>query len=133
MYGMLEYLKYAGYDATQIYTQLIYSTTVPLGFPFAEYMAEIDAGRVVMIQVEGHSMFGYGYDAANNLIYLHDTWAAGQHSMTWGGSYSGLYQWGVEVMELAPTGGGGVPEPATVFLLGAGLVGVGGFRRWLKR
>ena len=131
MYGMLEYLKYAGYDATQIYTQLT-DNKVSGGFSFANYMAEIDAGRVVMIQVEGHSMFGYGYDYPTQTVYLHDTWSLGEKSMTWGGSYPSPYgdlaMWGVVVME--PTV---VPEPATMFLLGSCMLALAGFRRWFKR
>jgi len=121
MYGIGEYLRYAGYDAATLYTQLIdtgsYGT--PLGFTFAQYTAEIDAGRPVMIQVEGHSMYGYGYDstATAPTVLLHDTWNLGEHSMTWGGSYSGMQQWGVVV--LTP-----IPEPATICLLGLGVLGL---------
>jgi hypothetical protein len=86
MYGIGEYLAYAGYDADTLYTQHIYTPSTPLGFTFAQYIAEIDAGRPVIIQVKGHSMYGYGYEAANNTVLLHDTWTLGQHSMTWGGS-----------------------------------------------
>ena len=37
-------------------------------------------------------MFGYGYDDVSDQIILHDTWSAGAHTMTWGGSYIGLEQ-----------------------------------------
>jgi len=129
MYGMLEYLKYTGYDAAQIYTELIKKPGMANGFTFDDYMAEIDAGRAVMIQVEGHSMFGYGYDAQNNLIYLHDTWGLGQHQMTWGGAYSGMNQWGVVVMELTGGTPSTVPEPTTMLLLGSGLIGLAAYGR----
>jgi len=81
-------------------------------------MAEIDAGRPVMIQVSGHSMFGYGY-GENSTVYLYDTWTPGPHTMTWGGSYSGLMHYGV--MVLTP-----VPVPAAVLLgiLGLSVVGI---------
>ena len=54
MYGIYEYFTtYAGYsdNPNNFYTQHIYvsSTSFPQGFTFAQYMAEIDAGRVVMI------------------------------------------------------------------------------------
>ncbi len=133
MYGILEYLQYCGYGVTsmdKIYTQLI-DTKASLGFTFADYQKEIDAGRVVMIQVEGHSMFGYGY-GDNNLIYFYNTWDDQEHTMTWGGSYAGMEQWGVVCFELA--GGSAVPLPPSILLLGFGLAGIGGFRvRNLRR
>jgi len=133
MYGIGEYLNYAGYNYDTLYTQLIYSTSTPLGFTYAQYMAEINAGRPVIIQVDGHSMLGYGYDAASSLVYLYDTWAPnGQNpgSMTWGGSYSGMDQWGVEVLALAPSQPGIVPEPISLV---CGLIGLGCIGGYLKR
>jgi len=126
MYGVGQYLEYAGYDAATLYNQLIpyiaddlgpYPTNT-IGFDFDDYMAEIDAGRPVMIQVSGHSMFGYGY-GENSTVYLYDTWTPGPHTMTWGGSYSGLMHYGV--MVLTP-----VPVPAAVLLgiLGLSVVGI---------
>jgi len=129
MYGIGEYVKYCGYDYKTLYTQHIYvsSSSFPLGFTYPQYQAEIDAGRPVLIQVEGHTMLGYGYDAANNLVDVYDTWAPnGQNpgTMTWGGAYSGMNQWGVVVMDP-------VPEPSTIVLLVAGACGlcIYGFRR----
>jgi hypothetical protein len=128
MYGMDEYLRYAGYGTgllsadTNFYTQHIYSTSFPLGFTFADYKAEINAGRVVMIQLDGHSVFGYGYDDNGQIVYLNDTWSAGVHSMTWGGSYSGLAEWGVVCF--TPTGGSAVPLPSTFLLMVSGLAGL---------
>lgn len=112
MYGMSGYFNYAGYGTgdpatNYFYTELTDNMGKQYGFTFADYMAEIDAGRVVIIHIEGHSMLGYGYDASNHLVYLHDTWSLDQHSMTWGGSYDHLSLWGVTVME--PTGGTPIP------------------------
>ncbi|HIJ89352.1 MAG: hypothetical protein OEV89_00650 [Desulfobulbaceae bacterium] len=132
MYGMWEYFQYAGYGSgslsqQNIYNQLIYGyNNNKLGFTFDDYRAEIDAGRVVMIHVEGHSMLGFGYDDAGKQILLNDTWSPGTHSMTWGGTYSGLKQFGVTVFE--PTGGSPVPLPGTSLLLVSGVVGLLGVR-----
>jgi hypothetical protein len=119
MYGMYSYVaNYAGYylgdpsTSTAAYTQLIYSSSAPNGFTWDDYKAEIDAGRPVIIQVEGHSMFGYGYNDVGQQIVLHDTWSYGAHTMTWGGSYSGMAQWGVVCFT--------IPEPSTLVLLGLG-------------
>jgi hypothetical protein len=133
MYGMWEYFVYAGYNVsrTNFWTQAIYnSQTMPLGFTFDDYKAEIDAGRVVMLHVTGHTMFGYGYDP-DGTVYLHDTWNAGQKTMMWGGSYAGLDQWGVTGFT-PESGGSPVPEPGTFLMVSSGLVGVLGLRRKFK-
>jgi len=135
MYGIWEYLGYCGYTIPQskIYTQLTDNQGKQDGFTFEDYMAEIDAGRIVMLHVQGHSMVGYGYDENTSTVYLYDTWSdSSVHTMTWGGSYSGLEQWGVTCFELE--GGSAVPLPPSVLLLGFGLAGIGGFRfRNLRR
>jgi uncharacterized repeat protein (TIGR01451 family) len=71
-----------------------------LGFTFANFKAEIDAGRPVLIQLEGHTMLGYGYNDPST-IYIHDTWDYSDHSMTWGGTYSDMQHTGVTVLRLA--------------------------------
>ena len=58
-----------------------------LGFTYDQFKSEIDAGRPVLIHVEGHTMLGYGYNTTGSLIYIHDTWDHDNHSMTWGGTY----------------------------------------------
>jgi hypothetical protein len=118
MYGMGEYVTYSGYSTKKLYTQLI-DARASLGFTFNQYKAEIDAGRPMLIQVEGHTMFGYGYTDPN-IITLYDTWAPnGQNpgTMTWGGSYSNMAQWGVVAMEITP-------EPASLSLLVLGGLGM---------
>jgi len=134
MYGLWEYEQYAGYGSGPVADQMIYNQFIlgyvssTLGFTWADYMAEIDAGRPVMIHVENHSMFGYGYDADTNEIILHDTWYEGEHRLAWGGSYpyssTTLQHYGVTVFE--PTI---IPVPGAVLLgaIGLGMVG------WLKR
>ena len=125
MYGVAEYVNYCGYGSgnpatdTNFFSQYIYGLNGNTrGFTWANYMTEIDAGRPVIIQVEGHSMFGYGYDNTGGAqtVLLHDTWTAGEHTMTWGGSYAGMTHYGV----MAATLTNGVPEPATMSLLALG-------------
>lgn len=135
MYGIGEYVSYAGYDVTTLYNQYIDTQGLSDGFTFDDYCAEIDAGRPVLIHTENHTMFGYGYDGTDT-VYLYDTWndldgAGGPYldgqnpgTMTWGGIYGGVYHVGVTVLEIA--GGVLVPIPAAIFLgiLGLGVVGV---------
>jgi hypothetical protein len=136
MFGMWEYVDYTGYGSGDpdynFFNQYIkgQGSDPGLGFTFADYMAEIDAGRVVMIHVEGqeegHSMFGYGYDVDTGEIILHDTWNEGEHSMLWGGSYSGMDLYAVTCF--TPTGGE-VPIPGALWLLESGLIMVAVWKR----
>ena len=132
MYGLWEYELYAGYGAgglasQNIYNQYIVELGLDDGFSWADYMAEIDAGRPVLIHVSGHTMFGYGYDVAMNEVLLHDTWIEGEQRMVWGGSYSGMDHYGVTVFE--PTGGTIIPAPGAVILSSIGVGLVGWFRK----
>jgi len=120
MFGMWEYLDYCGYGSgtpstdTNFFNQYVDAYKPGVGFTYNEYKAEIDAGRPVLIHVEGHTMYGYGYDdAAGPTVILNDTWSPGPHTMPWGGSYSGLPHRGVTCM--LPTNG--VPEPSAMMLL----------------
>ena len=88
----------------QNYNQYIHEYK-PLGFTFDQFQAEIDAGRPVLIHVTGHTMLGYGYNTAGNIVYIHDTWDHSDHQMTWGGTYSGNLHKGVTVIHLT----GGIP------------------------
>lgn len=78
-----------GYATSDCYTQPT-DNYMAGGFTFDQYKAEIDAGHPVMLNLEGHSIVGVGYDDSTNLVYLHDTWDNDVHTMTWGGSYSGM-------------------------------------------
>jgi len=122
MFGIYEYVNYAGYGSgnpstdMKVFSQYIYGYNGnTLGFTWENYMAEIDAGRPVLIHVEDHTMFGYGYDNTGGAqtVILHDTWTAGEHMMTWSWSYSGLMHYGVTGLTLT----NGIPEPATLALL----------------
>jgi len=116
MYGIGEYLEYAGYDAEELYNQYVDAMGKTYGFTLAQYQAEINAGRPVMIHVEGHSMCGYGYIDGTSTINVYDTWDPnGQNpgTLTWGGSYGGREHYGVTVLT--------IPEPTGLALLVLGL------------
>jgi hypothetical protein len=118
-HGLRLFAEAQGYSVVTNFTQLTNNMGQPFGFTYADYMNEINAGRPVLIHVEGHTMTGVGYDPTNNAVWLHDTWDNLQHSMTWGGSYSGMAMWGVSVIQLAP-----IPEPGTSAVLLLGLAAV---------
>lgn len=102
-HGMRLFVQSRGYTVTANFSQYIKGYhNLRTGFTFQDYMAEIDAGRPVLIQVSGHTMLGFGYNATGSIVYLHDTWDYSNHSMTWGGSYSNMQHYGVTVLRLTP-------------------------------
>jgi len=105
-HGLRLFFESREYTVTQNYNQYIQGqgSNPALGFTFAQFQSEIDAGRPVLIQVVGHTMLGYGYNTTGNIIYMHDTWDYSDHSMTWGGTYDGLQHRGVTVIHLQPLG-----------------------------
>ncbi len=131
MYGIGEYLEYAGYDAAVLYNQYTDTRGLPYGFTFDQYKAEIDAGRPVLVHTENHTMYGYGYDDVDHRLYVYDTWndldgsgpyTNGQNPgyFSWGGSYSGAEHMGVTILQLSA-----VPEPASLLaLLSMGTLGL---------
>ena len=104
-YGLKLFYESRGYTVTNMYNQHRqgYGTNPALGFTYIQYKAEIDAGRPVVIHVEGHTMLGYGYDdTSSNLMYIHDTWDYNSHTMIWGGSYSTMVHTGVTIVTIEP-------------------------------
>jgi hypothetical protein len=105
-YGLKLFYESRGYTVDTMFNQYIMGYHGnSQGFMYEQYKAEIDAGRPVMIHVEGHTMVGVGYDdTSSDLMYIHDTWNYDTHTMVWGGSYSDMAHMGVTVVQLTPWG-----------------------------
>lgn len=102
-YGFEQFMESRGYDVTVSYNQRIYGYEGnTAGFTFAQYMAEIDANRPVLIHVLGHTMVGFGYDSSDQTIYIKNTWDYSTHTMAWGGEYSDMTHYSVTVLNLDP-------------------------------
>ncbi|MCB2210327.1 hypothetical protein KQH62_05475 [bacterium] len=87
-YGRMQFYNARGYNVTDCYNQYIEELR-PGGFSLSDFQAEIDAGHPVMINLEGHTVVGYGYN--DDTIYIRDTWDSNPdhvYSMPWGGVYS---------------------------------------------
>ena len=107
-YGMRLFALSRGYDVVIVYNQYIrgWDGGAVHGFTYEQYRHEIDCGRPVVIQLEGHTILGYGYEydpAASppvREVIINDTWDHDSHRMTWGGSYAEMPQMGVTVIRL---------------------------------
>ena len=103
--GFKLFYESRGYTVLTAYNQYIYGYDGnTLGFTYAQYKAEIDAGRPVMIHLAGHTVVGLGYDDATSLVYIHDTWDYSTHTMIWGDEYSGMQHLGVTIVQLQSPG-----------------------------
>ncbi|WP_005036036.1 dockerin type I domain-containing protein [Holophaga foetida] len=101
--GRKRFYEARGYICTECYNQPT-DNQITGGFSYAQYKAEIDAGRPVMLNLEGHTVVGVGYnDSSSNLVYIHDTWDESDHTMTWGGSYSSMALLSVSIVNLSST------------------------------
>lgn len=99
-YGLRKFFESRNYAISSNYSQYIYGYNGnTLGFTYSDFQDQIDNGFPVLIQIVGHTMLAYGYNTTSNLIYIHDTWNHSDHTMTWGGSYSGMLHYGVSVFE----------------------------------
>ena len=65
-----------------------------------------------MINLNGHTIVGVGYDSSINRVYVHDTWDYSTHYMTWGGSYGGMATLSVSIVNLAAA-----PPPTVPWLM----------------
>ncbi len=99
-YGRKLFYQARGYTVTDCYNQNTDNNAAG-GFSYANYKAEIDAGRPVFLNLAGHSVVGVGYSDPST-VYVHDTWDTLNHQMTWGGSYSGMQLMSVSVVNLQP-------------------------------
>lgn len=99
-YGRKLFYETKGYTVTDCYNQRT-DNKISGGFSFAQYKAEIDAGRPVMINLAGHTVVGVGYSDPST-VYIHDTWDYATHSFTWGGYYSGMELLSVSIVNLEP-------------------------------
>ena len=100
--GRKNFYEARGYTVTDCYNQKTDNNSG--GFTLANFQAEIDAGHPVLLNLQGHSIVGYGY--SGNTIYIRDTWSSNQSftpTMTWGGSYDGMALLSVSVVRLNPT------------------------------
>jgi len=97
--GRKHFYEARGYTVTDCYNQKT-DNTIAGGFSFVQFKAEIDAGRPVMLNFAGHTVVGVGYDDSSNLVYIHDTWDYNNHTMTWGGSYSGMALQSVSIVNI---------------------------------
>jgi len=100
-YGRKLFYETRGYTVTDCYSQKT-DNTIAGGFSFNQFKAEIDAGRPVMLNLEGHTVVGVGYDDTLNTVYIHDTWDYSNHTMTWGGSYVGMELLSVSIVNFEP-------------------------------
>jgi uncharacterized repeat protein (TIGR02543 family) len=100
-YGRKLFYEARGYTVTDCYAQAT-DNRYKGGFSLVNFMAEIDAGQPVFLNLAGHSIVGVGYDSASTTIYIHDTWDNSTHTMTWGGTYSGMALQSVSIVKLAP-------------------------------
>jgi hypothetical protein len=129
-HGMKDFAVSRGYAVVTNFNQYIkgQGSDPAKGFTFSQYVAEIDAGRPVLIQLEGHTMLGYGYNTTGNVVYIRNTWNHSSDQMTWGGTYYGMQHYGVTVIRLSYSvtitveTSGLVPSyPATVHYVQAGV------------
>ncbi|MEN6549353.1 MAG: Ig-like domain-containing protein [Armatimonadia bacterium] len=117
-HGFRLYIESRGYPVFTNYTRRINGVSgVTNGYTFADFQADILKGNPVLIQVEGHTMVGFGFDTAANTINIKNTWDNGSDTMTWAGAYHGMQHYAVTVLEMdrppvAPTTCTVTPSPA---------------------
>jgi len=106
-YGLKLFYESRGYTVNTMFNQMIYGYGGnTLGFTWEQFKDQIDKDNPVLIFLDdpngGHSVTAIGYNDSGQIMYIHDTWDHGIHSMTWGGSYAGFDHLLVTVIELDP-------------------------------
>jgi hypothetical protein len=111
-YGRKLFYEARGYSVSDCYSQNT-DNNFSGGFSLSDFQSEIDAGHPVLLNLEGHSIVGYGYSGST--VYIRDTWdndPSQTYTMPWGGSYLGMALQSVSIVKLnsisvppsAPTG-----------------------------
>ena len=100
-YGRKLFYQARGYTVSDCYNQNT-DNNYSGGFSLANFQAEINAGHPVMLNLDGHTIVGYGYNAST--IYIRDTWdndPSHTYTMPWGGSYEGMELLSVSVVHFS--------------------------------
>jgi hypothetical protein len=102
-YGRKLFFEARGYSLTECYNQNTSNNVVSGGFSLTDFQSEIDAGYPVLLNLEGHSIVGFGYNGTT--IYIRDTWSSDPSStptMIWDStpSYLGMNLLSVSVIHL---------------------------------
>jgi len=99
-FGRKQFYEARGYTVTDCYNQKTDNNGG--GFTLNNFKAEIDAGNPVLLNLQGHSIVGYGYNGST--IYIRDTWDSDPsqtYTMPWGGSYQGMSLQSVSIVHLS--------------------------------
>lgn len=102
-YGRKLFYEARGYTVSECYNQNTDNKFVG-GFSLTNFKAEIDAGHPVMLNLNGHTVVGYGYDGTT--IYIRNTWdndPSHIYSMPWGGYYESMQLIAVSIVRLNPS------------------------------
>jgi hypothetical protein len=72
-YGRKEFYEARGYTVTDCFNQRTDNNTGGQGgYSLVDFQSEINAGHPVLLNLEGHTVVGFGYDGSR--IYIRDTW-----------------------------------------------------------
>ena len=85
--GVYRYVQDKGYSLDMKTTACHQIDAAGGDFTFEDYKKEIDAGRPVLVLIDGHVMVGYGYNDATKEIIFDNCYQADER-MVWGGTYN---------------------------------------------